>query len=186
VNNSVKVVSLLFGIMVLLAVVNPTVRANSATYLIIGITLVATFLLNMSSPGVASSFTERIKAQKKRGEEDKLSEKERKLLMFYILTRLEKRDVLDMNDLMSELDVSIYELNNLIKFLAGHNAINVIYPPMQNFPILRRGNQDVSAKIRMGIFNAISKHSVLGEDVMENFANEVADYIEGMKRPSKK
>jgi len=111
-----------------------------------------------------------------------LDEKEKKLLIFHILSAVEKTNQLDMNEIAQDFDISIYALTDIIKFLSKHELVHVIYPPMQSLPVLREGNSNKSKAFREKIYQLVSKKNLLGMPIKEDFAKEVADYLESRKR----
>ncbi|MFH1054839.1 MAG: hypothetical protein V1744_01960 [Candidatus Altiarchaeota archaeon] len=112
----------------------------------------------------------------------KLDSKEKKLLTFHILALLEKKEDVDMNELAEEFNTSVYQLNDIVRMLGKHELVTIFYPPMHNFPILRRGDAEKSRKFRLNIFKSIVKGKESNGSKMDEFAKEVEEYLENVKR----
>jgi hypothetical protein len=113
---------------------------------------------------------------------EELGNKEKKLLIFYILTKVEMKGQIDMSDIAAEIAVSIYDLNDIVKMLNKYKAIGVTYPPMHNFPIILKGDHEVSTRLRMNIFRSMTQKNILKNPKIEDFAYEVEEYLATMKR----
>ncbi len=118
-------------------------------------------------------------------EEGGLDEREKKLLIFHILTLLERRKTIDMAEIATELDVSIYALNDLVRFLDKHKVVEVIYPPMKNLPVIREGDSKKSRRLRKQIYRSVAKKNLLGKPMKEDFTREVEEYLQSMRRDLK-
>lgn len=114
-----------------------------------------------------------------------LDPKEKKLLVFHILTLIEKKKTIDMSEIAADLEVSIYALTDILRHLSKHGYVNVIYPPMKSFPVIREGDPEKSRKLRRQIYHAIAKKNIMGKPIKENFAKEVEVYLQERKRKRK-
>jgi len=169
---------------VIMVFANYRVATNPVTYMLLVLIVIASFVSNASGQQNSLAKMTVARIRKKEDGTIQLGETETKFLIFYILTQLDKKEVIDMSELAGELNISIYELTDVIRFLGKHQAVEVIYPPMQNFPIIRKGNREKSNSIRMSIYNKQAKKSILGEAKMDEFAKEVNEYVEAMRRKS--
>jgi len=177
-------VGALIALIVLLAILVPKIGSNMMTYVLLALIVIVIIFTGNHGPSRGSSYMDKAKISKNDDGSAKLGEKEKKFLIYHLLTLVEKKEAVDMKDLAGELNISIYELNEIIKFLNKHEAITVMFPPMENFPIIRQGKPDINMKLRLSIYQALAKKNLLGEVRLEDFAKEVEDYLEGLKRPS--
>jgi hypothetical protein len=181
--NNNKLIVGAIAVVVILSIADPRIGKNVITYMILGILVIIGFMGN--TPQQPSSFGAMAHTHMKKKPEDdvaELGEKEKKFLIFYLLTELERKESIDMGELTAEFSISIYELNNIIRLLGKHGAIEVVYPPLQNFPLIRKGNPEVSKKYRISIYQALAKKDILGETSLEDFAREVSQYLDNMRR----
>jgi len=169
---------IILGILLLLLTKLP-LKMNMASYTIIAIIAVAIILISTTRDDQLSHA-----GTVKGGENTPVSlgMKEKKLIIFHILTLLDRKECVDMNELAADLNVSIYTLSEIVKFLGKHKAATVIYPPMHNFPILRRGDRAKSMGLRQGIFREIAKKNILADAKIDDFAREVEEYLQSMRR----
>jgi len=144
------------------------------------IVIAAVVLITFTSKGAQADYL--IGGKGKDGE---LGEREKKLLIFHILTQLEKRNSMDLAEIAGELDVGIYALNDLVRFLDKHKVISVIYPPMKSLPVIRESDPGKSRKLRKQIYRTVAKKSLLGKPIKEEFTREVSEYLESRKRDMK-
>ncbi|MBD3387385.1 MAG: hypothetical protein GF416_00340 [Candidatus Altiarchaeales archaeon] len=131
------------------------------------------------------AIEERIEPSKKnvqRPGEDSMENREKKLLMYYLLELLDHKKTIDMKEIATDLDISIYTLTDILKFMSKHDIIKVIYPPMRSFPVIRVDDKEKSEAFREKLFLALAKKDLLGNPVKEEFNKEVKEYVEGMKR----
>jgi hypothetical protein len=181
-NNTSKASMVGVLIIALLAITDYRFLYSPATYILLAAILLAGFMAHKTI--AADPITKRVMAQmKKRGDGTiEMGEKEKEYLIFHIITTLDKKNALDMSELAGELNVSIYELNSVIKFLSKHEAVEVVFPPLKNFPILKKGDPEKSNSIKMHIFEKLAKKNILGEAKMEEFGREVLEYLDVMRR----
>jgi hypothetical protein len=183
VNDKEKVVVAVSLIAVtILSISDARVGTNPITFVMLALIIATWHFLNRSLK--RNNIADRTMHVIKRTQDGtiELGEKDRNFMTFHILMMLESRQSIDVSELASEFNVSIYQLNDLIRFLAKHEAIEVIYPPLQNFPILRKGNDEKRMKLLNGIFKALAKRSILGGAKFEDFTKEVEDYLNAIKR----
>ena len=164
-------------VVILVASGDRQLKSSYPIYLIALIVLAA-----VSVPGWTSRATSKEKSPKEVIPLDELGNREKKLLMFHILAKTEVKGQLDMSEMASEIEVSIYELNDVVKTLSKYNAISLMYPPMHNFPIILKGDPEVSRTVREFIFKTMSLKNPLKEPDMDDFAREVEEYLVALKR----
>ena len=128
-----------------------------------------------------STAAEKSMGIKRANEEYNLTKREKKLLIYHILCRVEKAQTIDMSDLAEELNVSIYALADLIKFMDKHNVLKVIYLPLKSFPVLRRGDEEASTKYKEMILHDLAKKTVAAPN-MDEFSKEVDAYLDALRR----
>jgi len=165
---------------VILSVADPRVGSNPITYVILAALIIVGLVAKTPTP--ASLHGTRIFAMKDAAGKNELGDRERKFLIFHILTLLEKKQSIEVKELASELNVGIYEFIGIIQLLGKHGALDVIYPPMQDFPLIRKGDPETSRKYRMGIYKELAKDKMPGESRMDEFAREVSEYLENIRR----
>ena len=177
-NNKIAVGGVL--LFVLLAIVYFGFESKISLYIIIvGIILVA---FMTKEGGETDYLMDTFGFAKKDETAGELDDREKKLLIFHILSHLEKRKSIDMEEIAVDLDVSIYALNDLIRFLDKHGIVEVIYPPMKNLPVMREKEPKKSKKLRKQIYYSVAKRNLLGKPMKEEFTREVAEYLESRKR----
>ncbi len=165
---------------VILSVADPRVGTNPITYVILAALIIVGLVAKTPTPtGLQGA---KMYAMRDAGERNVLGDRERKFLIFHILTLLEKKQSIEVKELASELNVGIYEFIGIIQLLGKHGALEVIYPPMQDFPLIRKGDAEKSRKYRMGIYNELAKDKMPGESRMDEFAREVSEYLENIRR----
>ncbi|MFH0861734.1 MAG: hypothetical protein V1875_01775 [Candidatus Altiarchaeota archaeon] len=171
---------LVFGVIILiaiLAVFDTRFRTGVTFIILILLTIIA--VISSTNKDAEWSIERRNKGEKGALT---LDGKEKKYLIFYILNQLRKRETMEMTEIATELNISIYDLTEVLKLLDKHKAVEVIYSPPHNFPIIRRGNQDKSKAYMMSIYKEFAKRSLMGGEMMDEFAVEVNDYIHNMRR----
>lgn len=171
-------------VILLLVLIDPRMRSSIVTYvLVVIIVIMGLTLKTQSSTQIEYSSSNYAKKRKleKAFSGGKLDNKDKKLLMFHILTVLDKKETIDMSELAADFEIGIYELNDVVRFLSKHELVTIMYPPMHNFPIIRRGDSAKSLKFRAGIFHSTSK-TATKDPKMEEFAREVQQYLETKKR----
>lgn len=179
-NNSQIILVAAALLLVLLAALDQNIRSNILVLvLIVVVALMALMPMNLE-PGKREDV--KLKRHQPPQLGGKLDRKEKKLLIYHILSQLDKSKSLDMSELAGELNVGIYELTSIVRLLGKHQAVSIIYPPMHHFPILRKGDPNQSKKFRLKIYGELTKKSLIGEPKLEEFAKEVEDYLETMKR----
>ncbi len=112
----------------------------------------------------------------------KLTADEKRLIIFYILAIVEKKGALDMNELAKDIQVSIYTLSKIMEFLEKNNAIIAEYPPMHNFPVLHKGDQQKMRAYMKKIYDDRARKDLVGKLKFEDFIREVEAYIHTIKR----
>ena len=174
---NIRLVIGMMALIVLVAIFDQRFRTG-ATYMIL---LILTIIAVANAP---SQDGQNSTGRRKNGEKGAptLDSKERKYLIFYLLNQLKKRETIEMSEIATELNISIYELTDIIKLLDKHKAVEVIYPPLHDFPIIRRGNPEKSRAYMTTIYNELAKKSLMGGEMMEEFTLEVDDYIHNMRR----
>jgi hypothetical protein len=174
------------GVLLVLALADNRVASNPITYVIFAALMIIWMVAK--TPGPTKSLSSKVFELTKRMDEgpSKLGDKEGKFLVFYILTQLEKKQHIELSELATDLNVSIYELNKLVQLLGKKGVVEVVYPPMQNFPLLMQGDYDKSRKYRRSIYAAYAKNSIPGEPKLEEFAKEVGEYLETIRRRKEK
>jgi hypothetical protein len=183
VKNNARVLLSAIGLLVVCAVIDERVGSSVFTYMILALLLIMVFATNTpTAPQDSIGMRTRARLKKKERGAVELGDKEKRMFIFYLLTKLEQKESLDMGELTQEMKISIYELNNIVRLLAKHGAIEVIYPPLQNFPIIRRGDPEKSKRYRVGIYHSLGKKTILGEERLDLFAAEVEEYLQGIKR----
>jgi hypothetical protein len=167
-------------LLVFLVSTDPDPKSNMAVYAAAFFIVIVTYTLMSKKQG-----SEKKHSGKRRKLDDtiaKIDSREKKLMIFYLLDLVDKKDSVDMNDIAANFEFSIYELTNIIRFLNKHEVLTVIYPPMRNFPILRRGDHAKSRKFRLAIFKQMAKKKITGEPKIEDFSREVEEYLQNMRR----
>jgi len=138
-------------LIVLVAVFDPRFRT--------GVTYMILLILTVIAVANAPSQEGQTQAEKRKNGEkgvQALDAKEKKYLIFYLLNLLKKRETIEMSEIATELNISIYDLTDIIKLLDKHKAIEVIYPPLHNFPIIRRGNAYKSKALMTTIYKELA------------------------------
>ena len=167
-------------LIVVLAVILLGVNSKLSLYIIISATIIVALISKGGFERGYSVETWTRDYRLERGGE--IDDREKKLLIFHILKRVEERKSVDMGEIASDLDVSIYKLNDIIRFLGKHNLVEVIYPPMKSFPIVRESDPVKSRRCRAQIYQSLAKKNFLGKPMKEEFAKEVTEYLENMRR----
>ena len=108
--------------------------------------------------------------------------REKKLMIFHLITLLERKESIDVNEIVADFNISVYSLSDIIQFLSKSGVANAIYPPMHNFPILRKGDLEKIRKMKYGIYREVSRTSIFRESKMAEFSKEVNEYLETMRR----
>jgi predicted transcriptional regulator len=156
------------------------IESKVSLYILVGAILIVALI---SKGGIETDFSQSSRGYRNmQGGEDEMRGREKKLLIFHILALVEDKKSIDMEEIATDLDVSIYKLNDIIRFLGDHGLVNVIYPPMKSFPILRESNPKKSRICRTQIYRSLAKKTILGKPLKQEFAKEVAEYLEGMRR----
>lgn len=167
-------------VVIILSVADPRVGTNPITYVILAALIIVGLVAKTPTPtGLQGTKMYAIKGT---GGKSVLGDRERKFLIFHILTLLEKKQSIEVKELASELNVGIYEFIGIIQLLGKHGALEVVYPPMQDFPLIRKGDAEKSRKYRLGIYNELAKDKMPGESRMDEFAREVSEYLENIRR----
>ncbi|MFH1404119.1 MAG: hypothetical protein ABIH11_07615 [Candidatus Altiarchaeota archaeon] len=126
-------------------------------------------------------FKARLKKSMEGVDEASMGSRERRLLSFYILGRLEKSEMLDTSEIAAELDVSIYTLNEILESLRKHKVIELTYPQMEKLPFITKVSKSRSVKLRNQIFESMTEKNML-RDNKKKFAEELNRYIKGIRR----
>jgi hypothetical protein len=180
--NITKMIVGLIAIVAVASVADPRVGSNPVTYMLLVAIIIVAIISN--SPTQPRDIGTMAYQKVKKNDEGlvELGDKEKKFLIFHILMQLDSKEAIDMGELAGELSVSIYELNSIIKTLGKIGAVEVIYPPLQNFPILRRGDPQKAHKLKTSIYHDLGRKNIIGDDMMDEFAKEVKAYLGSMRR----
>ncbi|HHQ44815.1 MAG TPA: hypothetical protein ENN13_01600 [Candidatus Altiarchaeales archaeon] len=111
-----------------------------------------------------------------------LTGNDKKVLIFHILTRLEERDSLNMEEFASEFDFPIYSLNSLVEWLEKRRIVKLTYPPMKNLPVLHLTDKGKSRTLRNQLYEVLAPKDLLGNKLKKEFARDITDFLAKHRR----
>ncbi len=135
--------------------------------------------------GINPFLKKKFNSYKKRKDADKgikLKGNEKKMIIFFILNKVETSETLDMKEISDEFNIPRDDLDDLVKFLDTHKVVNVLYLPMTDYPILRKADNDMADRYKKRIFNDLAKASVQKNPNFANFSKEVSEYLDSIRR----
>ena|GEM_PF-5412986 len=129
---------------------------------------------------LAENYKKKLKKAKQT--QQRLSGREKKMLIFHILTQVEKQESIEMKDISEEFSVGKANIDEIVRFLDSHKVVTVLYLPMGDFPVIRRGDNDLALRYKTKIYRSLSKADSNEEPNFEAFSREVSSCLEAMRR----
>ncbi len=170
----------LIALVAVIVLLNEKARSSYLVYAVLfALIIITAFMTKVESQPTVLSLLYQTPNSK---DQKKLSNKDKKLLIFYIVDLVERKESVDMRDLAKDLNISIYDLAEIIKFMSQHKFVTAIYPPMRDFPILRKGDADAVDRIVEIVYSEMSKDSMVKKPKFEEFEREVQLYFQKLRR----
>lgn len=111
----------------------------------------------------------------------KINSKQKKMLIFYILNKLDDIETVDAKNIAEEFNILREDMDEIVNFLDTHRVISVIYLPMTDFPVLRRGEKKAADIYKRRIFDDLSKTENVKDPDYGSFSREIREHLDSLR-----
>ena len=106
-----------------------------------------------------------------------IGKKEKKIIIYHILSILEEFKTVDVTIIYSDLNIEIFTLNKIIELLQAKKVIDSTYPPMTSLPIITEKDNKKSRKLRKQIIETTIDIPIGYKLKKKKFILEMDEYL---------
>lgn len=111
-----------------------------------------------------------------------LSEKEKKYLIFYFLSKVRELNEFNLDEFAREYDFPIFSLNALVEWMIGHELVEADYSQSEKLPWLSVKSKEKLGKMRVKLFNSLTPRDFIGNPLKTEFSREFHDFLDSHRR----
>ena len=115
----------------------------------------------------------------------RISVKDKKLILYYILNILLQRKTLRMQDLALDVGLELAEVHPLVKFLEDRGIIKFMYPPMESVPLIIEEDSAKAILLARQIKKSIAGREFSDQDFQKKVGEEVGKIKDNLKTKTK-